>query len=98
MGRGRSQQHLGPGREDRRVGPRAVIQRERDGHARITRFYLEKRAPGKRVFGGQWAVSRARPWGTSAVAKRSLLLVDGDARSLRVLEVSLKKAGFLVTT
>jgi len=32
------------------------------------------------------------------VAKRSLLLVDGDARSLRVLEVSLKKAGFLVTT
>ncbi|HEY8146395.1 MAG TPA: DUF4388 domain-containing protein [Kofleriaceae bacterium] len=32
------------------------------------------------------------------MAKRSLLLVDGDARSLRVLEVSLKKAGFLVTT
>lgn len=30
--------------------------------------------------------------------KRSLLLVDGDARSLRVLEVSLKKAGFTVTT
>jgi len=32
------------------------------------------------------------------VDKRSLLLVDGDARSLRVLEVSLKKAGFTVTT
>jgi CheY-like chemotaxis protein len=32
------------------------------------------------------------------VAKQSLLLVDGDARSLRVLEVSLKKAGFNVTT
>ncbi|HUS65001.1 MAG TPA: DUF4388 domain-containing protein, partial [Kofleriaceae bacterium] len=32
------------------------------------------------------------------MAKRSLLLVDGDARSLRVLEVSLKKAGFVVTT
>ena len=31
------------------------------------------------------------------MAKRSLLLVDGDARSLRVLEVSLKKAGFVVT-
>jgi len=32
------------------------------------------------------------------MSKCSLLLVDGDARSLRVLEVSLKKAGFLVTT
>jgi DNA-binding response OmpR family regulator len=32
------------------------------------------------------------------VGKRSLLLVDGDARSLRVLEVSLRKAGFLVST
>lgn len=32
------------------------------------------------------------------MAKQSLLLVDGDARSLRVLEVSLKKAGFNVTT
>lgn len=30
--------------------------------------------------------------------KRSLLLVDSDARSLRVLEVSLKKAGFGVVT
>jgi CheY-like chemotaxis protein len=30
--------------------------------------------------------------------KRSLLLVDSDARSLRVLEVSLKKAGFVVAT
>ncbi len=28
---------------------------------------------------------------------QSLLLVDGDARSLRVLEVSLRKAGFIVT-
>lgn len=32
------------------------------------------------------------------MAKQSLLLVDGDARSLRVLEVSLKKAGYNVTT
>jgi DNA-binding response OmpR family regulator len=31
------------------------------------------------------------------VSKQSLLLVDGDARSLRVLEVSLRKAGFMVT-
>src|SRR5690349_2279533 len=36
--------------------------------------------------------------GKRRMAKRSLLLVDGDARSLRVLEVSLKKAGFVVTT
>ncbi len=32
------------------------------------------------------------------VAKRQLLLVDGDPRSIRVLEVSLRKAGFSVTT
>jgi CheY-like chemotaxis protein len=32
------------------------------------------------------------------LAKQSLLLVDGDTKSLRVLEVSLKKAGFNVTT
>jgi CheY-like chemotaxis protein len=32
------------------------------------------------------------------VSKQTLLLVDGDARSLRVLEVSLRKAGFSVTT
>src|SRR5687768_17180301 len=32
------------------------------------------------------------------MGKRNLLLVDGDARSLRVLEVSLRKAGFLITT
>src|ERR1700737_3410122 len=32
------------------------------------------------------------------LAKQSLLLVDGDTRSLRLLEVGLKKAGFLVTT
>jgi CheY-like chemotaxis protein len=32
------------------------------------------------------------------VAKQQLLLVDSDARSLRLLEVSLKKAGFSVTT
>jgi DNA-binding response OmpR family regulator len=31
------------------------------------------------------------------VSKQSLLLVDGDTRSLRVLEVSLRKAGFSVT-
>jgi len=32
------------------------------------------------------------------VSKQSLLLVDGDPRSLRVLEVSLRKAGFSVVT
>jgi DNA-binding response OmpR family regulator len=32
------------------------------------------------------------------VAKQQLLLVDGDPRSVRVLEVSLKNAGFNVTT
>lgn len=32
------------------------------------------------------------------MSKQSLLLVDGDARSLRVLEVSLRKAGFMVTS
>ena len=32
------------------------------------------------------------------MAKQSLLLVDGDVKSLRVLEVSLRKAGFNVTT
>jgi DNA-binding response OmpR family regulator len=33
-----------------------------------------------------------------SVAKRNLLLVDADPRSLRVLEVSLRKAGYSVTT
>ena len=32
------------------------------------------------------------------MAKQQLLLVDADSRSVRVLEVSLKKAGFSVTT
>ena len=32
------------------------------------------------------------------VAKQKLLLVDADPRSVRVLEVSLKKAGYSVTT
>ena len=32
------------------------------------------------------------------MAKQHLLLVDADAKSLRVMEVSLKKAGFSVTT
>jgi DNA-binding response OmpR family regulator len=32
------------------------------------------------------------------LAKQQLLLVDGDPRSVRVLEVSLKKAGYSVTT
>ena len=32
------------------------------------------------------------------MSKQSLLLVDGDTRSMRVLEVSLRKAGFTVTT
>ncbi|HEY4238470.1 MAG TPA: DUF4388 domain-containing protein [Kofleriaceae bacterium] len=31
------------------------------------------------------------------MSKHSLLLVDGDTRSLRVLEVSLRKSGFMVT-
>ena len=31
------------------------------------------------------------------MARSQLLLVDGDARSLRLLEVSLRKAGFAVT-
>jgi CheY-like chemotaxis protein len=33
-----------------------------------------------------------------SLAKQHLLLVDGDPKSLRVMEVSLKKAGFSVTT
>ena len=54
---------------------------------------------GTRGSGGPWAELWAKSLlGRRAVAKRSLLLVDGDARSLRVLEVSLKKAGFIVTT
>ncbi|MEM7609264.1 MAG: hypothetical protein AAF411_28280, partial [Myxococcota bacterium] len=32
------------------------------------------------------------------MAKQNLLLVDADARSLRVLEVSLRKAGYTVAT
>jgi DNA-binding response OmpR family regulator len=32
------------------------------------------------------------------VTKHTLLLIDGDARSLRVLEVSLRNSGFVVTT
>ena len=32
------------------------------------------------------------------MAKKNLLLVDSDAKSLRVMEVSLRKAGFSVTT
>ena len=32
------------------------------------------------------------------MARQSLLLVDGDPKSLRVMEVSLRKAGFSVTT
>ena len=32
------------------------------------------------------------------MAKQRLLIVDSDARSLRVLEVSLRKAGYNVTT
>lgn len=32
------------------------------------------------------------------MTKQSLLIVDGDTRSLRLLEVSLKKAGYLVNT
>src|SRR3954467_3052765 len=34
----------------------------------------------------------------ASVAKRNLLIVDADPRSLRVLEVSLRKAGYSVTT
>ena len=32
------------------------------------------------------------------MAKKHLLLVDHDAKNLRVMEVSLRKAGFSVTT
>src|SRR3989339_963092 len=32
------------------------------------------------------------------MAKKNLLLVDGDPKSLRVMEVSLRKTGFSVTT
>src|SRR5258705_7051307 len=39
-----------------------------------------------------------RCFGFSGVSKQSLLLVDGDTRSMRVLEVSLRKAGFMVTS
>jgi DNA-binding response OmpR family regulator len=40
-----------------------------------------------------------RSWArVRAVARKSLLLVDADARSLRVLEVSLRKAGFNLAT
>lgn len=41
---------------------------------------------------------RAVPQGFQPVAKQQLLLVDADPASVRVLEVSLKKAGFSVTT
>ena len=34
------------------------------------------------------------PW--QVVVKKNLLLVDADSRSLRVLEVSLRKAGYNV--
>src|ERR1044071_8504631 len=37
-------------------------------------------------------------FGRLQVAKKQLLLVDADPRSVRVLEVSLKKAGYSVTT
>ena len=37
-------------------------------------------------------------FGRLQVAKKQLLLVDADPRSVRVLEVSLKKAGYNVTT
>src|ERR1017187_1758677 len=39
-----------------------------------------------------------RPGMDTAQSKNRLLLVDGDPKSLRVLDVSLKKAGFDVTT
>jgi ActR/RegA family two-component response regulator len=32
------------------------------------------------------------------MARQNLLLVDGDVRHLRVLEVSLRKAGFSITS
>lgn len=43
-----------------------------------------------------WLVRYDSP--SAFVSKQSLLLVDGDTRSMRVLEVSLRKAGFSVTT
>lgn len=41
---------------------------------------------------------QARSRADGSVAKQQLLLVDADPRSVRVLEVSLKKAGYSVTT
>jgi CheY-like chemotaxis protein len=38
------------------------------------------------------------PEPSTAVAKKNLLLVDADSKSLRMLEVSLRKGGFSVTT
>jgi len=47
-----------------------------------------------RALTGTWRKRRLPVW----VAKQQLLLVDADPASVRVLEVSLKKAGFSVTT
>ncbi len=38
------------------------------------------------------------PKGPVSLAKQQLLVVDSDARNLRVMEMTLKKAGFTVTT
>jgi len=50
-------------------------------------------APRRGPYNGQRARIPREP-----VAKQNLLLVDADQRSLRVLEVSLRKAGYSVTT
>ena len=49
--------------------------------------------PSAAPYNGQRASPKREP-----VAKQNLLLVDADQRSLRVLEVSLRKAGYSVTT
>src|SRR5262249_17829254 len=55
------------------------------------------REHGRSLTRAPW-VSRACYACHPPMAKQHLLLVDPDAKSLRVMEVSLKKAGFSVTT
>ena len=55
----------------------------------------------RRAGGGRSSAFTTRhppPQTPGLVAKKTLLLVDGDVRSLRVLEVSLRKAGYNLTT
>lgn len=58
----------------------------------------EEPEPGGLTHAGDLTGLRSPPSLGSGVAKQQLLLVDADPASVRVLEVSLKKAGFSVTT